>query len=657
MSEERKTPVTVTGPAPGTNASGLATNGAEAVHGINKPLGTARLRPAAIFSHDMVLQRRRPIPVFGTGEPGRTVVVTLRAGTANASHDAITLCTNTPAGGPTQPSDDIPTPAKATATSAPGPASSVLGDATDAPASHSRGNQANESTVASPTSAAPPISTSDAVSAFGTIDDHGNWSVDLPALEAGGPYELTISDHSGITLKYLNVYVGEVWLAGGQSNMEVELRNSDHADEAVAASADPLLRFYNTPKSGVIDTDLEDQSIWQVCGPKTSGCMSAVAYYFARKLRAELGSNVPVGIVDCYIGGTSITAWMSRETLETSEAGRGYLKRFNDEIAGKTDEQFAAETVAWQTKFDAWNTAIGKAREAEPDITWDTLNARYGECPWPPPTTPTSQYRPTGPFGTMVERVAPYSIAGFLWYQGESDETYCDSYRELLDMLIDEWRGLWHDEALPFLIVQLPQWIAKSAAEANADPMYWPVIRAAQWDVAHAIARVYAITTIDCGEFDNLHPTDKRTPGERLADCALHHVYGRTDIAADGPTLASCMVQATADDDRRTVTLRFDHANGLHFDGTVPGTYGANDNDPSRRSAADSGFEIAGVDGIFRPAEAVIIDQDHAAASVMVRSAEVARPTVVRYAWRSWGPAPLFGGNGLPAAPFSVTVR
>lgn len=585
MGEPTQTTTVATGPAPGANMSGLASGADDTV---DKPCGTAALRPAAIFSHDMVLQRHRPIPVFGTGEPGRTVIVRV---SQNGSAEPIKILSRTASG--------------------------------------------------------TAVSASDSVSAFTTVDDHGDWLVTLPALEAGGPYELTVSDRSGITLTYLRVFVGEVWLAGGQSNMELELRNSAGADAAVAASADPLLRFYNTPKTGVIDTDAEDHAIWQVSGPDTSGYMSAVAYYFARKLRAEIGPDVPVGIVDCYIGGTSITSWMSRATLETSEAGRGYLARFDAAIAGKTEAQFEAETTAWKTKFDAWNDAIGKARAAEPDITWDTLNARYGECPWPPPVTPTSQYRPTGPYGTMIERVAPYGIAGFLWYQGEEDEAHCDSYRELLGRLIDEWRGLWNDTTLPFLIVQLPQWIDKNTAAADADPLHWPVIRDAQWDAARTVPHTFTITTIDCGEFDNIHPTDKRTPGERLADCALHHVYGRDDIAVDGPAVASCTETAGM------VTVRFDHADGLRFDGTVPGTYGEDGNDPSHRSAIDSGFEIAGEDGRFRSAEATIVADD----TVTLQAADATRATTVRYAWRSWGPAPLFNGNGLPAAPFRVTVR
>ncbi len=160
----------------------------------------------------------------------------------------------------------------------------------------------------------------------------------------------------------------------------------------------------------------------------------------------------------------------------------------------------------------------------------------------------------------------PYSLAGFLWYQGEEDEQYCGFYRELLGMMIGEWRALW-SENLPFLIVQLPQWIdGKTAADGN-DPMRWPVLREAQWDAAQSIDNVYAICTIDCGEYDNIHPLDKRTPGERLANCALRQIYGMDRVPVHGPTVLGFRC-----DPNGRVRLFFRYAHGLHFEGTTPGS-------------------------------------------------------------------------------------
>lgn len=585
---------TATGPAPGATLTG-----ATGTTGASKPTGAAELRPAAIFSHRCVLQRRAPIPIFGTGAPGRTVVVQLTAG---ESPDLLR---------------------------------SANGDATDS------------------------------LIVTTTIGDDGRWCAYLPALEAGDGYQLTIRDHGDVTLVYQHVAIGEVWLAAGQSNIELELRNADDAARTVADSADPLLRFFNTPKSGHVDADLlraEDASAWLACGPETSGTMSAVAYWFAHRLRQTLGARVPVGIVDCYVGGTSISCWLDEPALRSLPAGRGYLERYHAQVDGKTLPQMHRETDEWQRRFDAWNAAIAQAQAAEPGISWDTLNARYGECPWPPPMTTFSQYHPTGPFHAMVERVAPYALAGVLWYQGEEDEPYCGEYRAMLGLLIERWRNLW-GAPLPFMVAQLPQWIAKADHCESIDRMLWPVIREAQWDASQTIPGVSTAVLMDCGEFNNIHPTDKRTPGERLADLALARVYdvtaarrqeAPTDAAmepleVDGP-LVSGAVRADPHADAGTVRLRFAHADGLRFHGTTPGGSDPADDSPTSRTAANSGFAMAGADGAFHQASAAIAAD--APDCVDLRCPDVPHPIHARYGWFSWGPAPLVNAAGLPAVPF-----
>ena len=504
------------------------------------------------------------------------------------------------------------------------------------------------------------------------------WRVMLPAQPEGGPYTLRVTAGNDF-IEYYDVLIGEVWLAGGQSNMELELRNSENAEEALESCADPLLRFYNVPKTGVINRNAEHAASWQESSPENSGVMSAVAYYFARKLRDELDSDLPIGIIDCYIGGTSISCWMSEDALNSSESGRAYLARYEQAVAGKTQGQFDLEYSEWQSRSDTWNASIAAAREADPDVTWDTLTQQYGECPWPPPMTPTSQWRPTGPFHTMLERIVPYSLAGFLWYQGEEDEPYCDSYRELLGMMIGEWRALW-SESLPFLIVQLPQWIDKTVDESDGDPMLWPVLREAQWDAAQSIDNVFAICTMDCGEYNNIHPVDKRTPGERLGNCALRQVYGMSRIPVYGPT-----VLGYRSDEGGRVRLFFRYAHGLHFSGTTPDSFGdelAKSLPSLVRLPEHSGFELAGADGVFHPAYAAIfVDCDiddlvnakvnvvdynatefgipinsRSIGTITLATPKVPQPVMMRYAWRNWGPAPLFNDNNLPAHPFKLDL-
>lgn len=566
-----------------------------------KPLGNAGFRPAAVFTDNMVLQRGVPTAVFGTGQPGKTISARL---STTSSADLLTLCD---------------------------------GNSTDS------------------------------VSVSCTIASDGTWNVSLPAMEAGMGYVMTVSDEVGTTLAYHNAAIGEVWLAGGQSNMEFELHQALHGEEDVATSSDPYLRFFNTPKSGTVDDDLlamENATAWQTCNPQTSGSMSAVAYYFARTLRRKMGARIPVGIIDCYIGGTSISCWMSEKILSGTSAGRAYLERYQAQIAGKSSERMHEETYLWQQDFDRWNAQITSAQKACPGISWETLDMKYGQCPWPPPMTPFAQRRPTGPYQAMIQRTAPYSLAGILWYQGEEDEPYCDEYETLLTCMIDEWRDVWGSNAMPFIIAQLPQWVSKQDYDAKK-PGSWPVIRQAQWNVSERMHNVFITVLMDCGEFNNIHPIDKQTPGERMARTALAKVYGISSASADGPMYSGAEAQADG-----TVLLRLEHAQGPYFRGTTPGTY-RNALVSSSRGSETSGFELAGPDGVFLPACATITsssspDAREGSQTILLGvqnvtstspQSEPFHPRYVRYGWFDWGPAPLFNADRLPCAPFSAEIE
>ena len=580
--------VTVTGIAPG--ASGVA-DGGECTSGAADRTRNGSLRVAAVFSDHMVLQRETPVAVFGAAPAGGRVVVDLM--------------------------DD------------------------------------QGVTVAQTMAVAQ---------AYGEHETEAPWLAILPALPASGPYTLRVS-HETNRLEFADVMIGEVWLAGGQSNMELELHTSEHGAEEITAADDPLLRFYNTPKAGRIDESAEAASGWEpALAPQVAG-MSAIAYHFGARLRAQLGADVAVGIIDCYIGGTSITSWMSRATLIGSDAGRPYVERYEAAIAGKTEEQMRAEADEWQTVFDRWNNSVAAMKEAHPGITQPQIDVEIGPCPWPPPVTPFSERRVSAPYEAMVRRVAPYTLRGFLWYQGEEDEAQCESYRELLGLLIEEWRTLWNlggyaeptvgyqadagADALPFIVVQLPQWIDGQAAARGEDPRHWPVIRAAQLDASETLNDVLLVCTMDCGEFDNIHPLDKTTVGTRIADMALRGVYGRADVEAESPRVAGVTPAPGALD------VTFTNAQGLHWRGTTPDTMRAAAGATGARAVGESGFEIAGADGVYVDAGAQILPGDGERVTVRVEAPQVGSPTAVRYAWKSWGPAPLFNGAELPALPYA----
>jgi sialate O-acetylesterase len=222
----------------------------------------------------------------------------------------------------------------------------------------------------------------------------------------------------------------------------------------------------------------------------------------------------------------------------------------------------------------------------------------------------------------MIRRAAPYSLKGFLYYQGEEDDLRAADYRQMMYYLIGQWRSDWLDERLPFLFVQLPMYASREDVEAGSPPRHWCLMRESQYLASLDIANTGLAVIIDCGEFDNIHPFDKQTVGFRLALQALKKVYGK-DIEANGP------IFAWAQNEGGSISLHFDNAVcGLEFRGEA------------------LGFEVAGAKGPYYPALAMI---DHNC--VILRSDKVDEPKRARYAWTKFGPTPLYAKNGLPAMP------
>ena len=217
-------------------------------------------------------------------------------------------------------------------------------------------------------------------------------------------------------------------------------------------------------------------------------------------------------------------------------------------------------------------------------------------------------------------RVAPYTLRGAFFYQGEQDSTpdRAPGYARLLTALIAQWRALFEDEKLFFVAAQLPRFGAEPSVED------WPAIRAAQQRVIDGTDNAALACLLDCGERDNVHPTDKQTPGERLAATALRHAYGM-DVQADAPRLTDASLQGDH------LTLRFEHTGG-----------GLRVPENVRASLSVEGAELTGI---------------HAEGGHLVLTlAESAGGVRVRYAQQNWVEAVIAGENGLPVFPFDIAV-
>lgn len=456
--------------------------------------------------------------------------------------------------------------------------------------------------------------------AAATAGPDGCWRLTMPPHPAGGPYTLTLQSGDE-TLVFAGVYYGEVWLAGGQSNMELPLAGSRDGEAVLAACTDARLHFYATPKVTTVQAAEAAASRWQVVRPDTAADLSAVAYYAARELAAAL--DVHIGILECFWGGTYAHCWLPRDLLAACPEGRRRLAWYDARVGDKTDEQFDAECAAYQAEVDAWNGRIAARRAAEPDVSWTVLNADCGLYPWPPPAGRTGFQRPGNLYESMLRCICPYAVRGFWYYQGEQDEEWPADYQAELTLLVRRWRADWGDTGarLPFLLVQLPMY-ATGAGENS-----WPTLRAAQAAVADREPNAGLAVLADLGEADNIHPVDKEPAGRRLALLALETVYG-LPVAGRSPQLREARASA------KGALLRFAHTGGGLT--LAPG---------------DTGFALAGADGVFCPAAA-----ETSGDTVTLRADGVPQPTQVQYAWYNYGPAALHGGTGLAARPFGPTA-
>lgn len=245
----------------------------------------------------------------------------------------------------------------------------------------------------------------------------------------------------------------------------------------------------------------------------------------------------------------------------------------------------------------------------------------------PEPPSPNSPHRPACLANGMLATVAPYAVRGTIWYQGESDAGWEPSaYGERLRVMLEDWRQWWQIEDMPVGIVQLANYLEPKAEPSN-DP--WPRLRESQRQLVQAMPHTGLAVAIDIGEADDIHPRNKQEVGRRLSRWALADVYGQLTLRG-GPELESAMFEGAV--------VR------LKFRSTGTGLKALN-------GFKLRGFTLAGADGAFYHAEAVIENPT----TLAVSSGAVAEPVHVRYAWQN-NPAEANLGNQerLPASPFEV---
>ncbi len=405
----------------------------------------------------------------------------------------------------------------------------------------------------------------------------GNWAVKLKPMKANAmPQQLVVSGNN--TLKFENILVGEVWIACGQSNMDYPLDikltrylftplDYEVARKELDSQRNPLIRVLFVEKK--FEEDISTKG-WAVSNDTILKYVATPGYFFAKELAEKL--KVPIGIISNAWAGTQIENW----------------------------------TPLWAYQ----ESPVYSQKAKEPDFIVDTE-------------------RPGDRFEHLMKPIIPYSVKGFLWYQGESNCMAHDSlrYTYKFKMFTDAYRKIWNDPKIPFYFVQIAPFRYSTLANTpfKQDEFLLPYTWEAQLKCLE-IPYTGMVVTIDLVDnLENIHPGKKWEVGKRLSLWALAKDYG-LKIAYSGPIYKKMEIK------KNKIVLKFKYTGSrLVSIDNKPLTY----------------FTIAGNDRKFYPANAIIKGR-----LIIVYSDKVQSPVAVRFAWTESAQPNFFNSDGLPASPF-----
>ncbi|MDP6543394.1 MAG: sialate O-acetylesterase [Phycisphaerae bacterium] len=474
----------------------------------------------------------------------------------------------------------------------------------------------------------------DAQSASSTANAKGLWSVELKAMKPTfEPGKLLVEGKASKTA-LSDVLIGELWLCGGQSNMEWSLRGSLNADMEIPSADFPNIRFYRMPHiarpKAQSDVDLKDagkgQGIWRPCVTENVQDCTAVGYYFARRLRRML--KVPVGLIDTSWGGTMAQHWTPRKTLEGFPEMKPYIEKFDTAMKQWTDgggEEGAKRRYAADLK--AWENTMAEARG---DRKARKPNSRAY-------TTPATKRQPGGMFNGMIVPIKRMRLRGVLFYQGENN-SFGESWKPFhrtFPAVISSWRKAFGDEKLPFGIIQIAGWSSRRSMTYDMNH-HTNVIREIQFLTWRRTPGTGLIVTFDTNSTQRIHPPLKLPVGRRSARWALAEVYGvkrwgsKDPLEWRGPIYKGMKI----DGKKIVITFEPESSRSLRLD---------KDN--------DRGFYIAGKDRKFHFARARVFTKDKKQ-MLQVWCDDVPEPVAVRYAWSNLPIGGLENSRHLPAYPF-----
>ncbi|PWU05060.1 MAG: sialate O-acetylesterase [Bacteroidetes bacterium] len=576
-------------------------------------------------------------------------------------------------------------------------------------------------------------------------DRDGNWSIQLSAQKAGGPYEIHLTASNKIDLT--DIYFGDVWLCSGQSNMEINMsRVQDKYPQFIASANNPQIRQFIVPDKYDFNGPQKDfdGGEWKALDSKSVYEFSAVALFFAEKLFNKY--KVPIGLINSALGGSPVESWISEDSLRKFPEDFEEMQKFkNKELIAEIENRDRANSSKWYRLLRDKDEGLKKNWQAESfnDSDWEEMDVpgywadgplgitngsvwfrkwidvppaftgkslklllgrivdadsvfvngkfagtigyqypprryivpaglfhegrnlitvriisnsgRGGFVPdkpyalilgndsidlkgkWkyklgikmdPTPEQTFIRWKPGGLYNAMIAPMLNYKIKGVIWYQGESNANNAMEYAGKFSTLIRDWRAKWKMGNFPFLYVQLPNFMETKSEPGESD---WARVREAQRKTL-SIPNTGMAVAIDLGEWNDIHPLNKKPVGERLALQAMHLAYGDKNLVYSGPLLKS------ASKSGNKIILNFSNVGK----GLI-----------AFKGKSLKYFSIAGPDGKYIWANATMNGS-----SVSVWSKELRDPISVRYAWAdNPAGANLYNKEELPASPFEVKIK
>lgn len=568
-----------------------------------------------------------------------------------------------------------------------------------------------------------------------SVNEYNEFQVELPPVEAGGPYDLIVKGSSEIIIK--DILFGDVYILSGQSNMELQLdRVMDVSAEEIKNTCEPIIRQYLIPAT--YNFSEPEKYMYQNTWKKAMGedllGFSAAGYFFAKAIKDEY--QVPIGLIMTAVGGSCIEAWMNPSTLSKFGDYNKLIEdfknidNFNEFIEGQQEE-----VNEWLSKLSEEEPEINPSKEFKqwevckvPSMVTDYNTGEFQgsvylckevyleeepimddafiymgsiidsdrvwinqeevgstEYRYPPrkymikkgilkqgnnlitvrivinnknggtikgkpyylycdgqkinlegdwnykiglkasETMPDVLFPPNLPiafYHTAIVPLGGISVKGVLWYQGESNTEDPKNYAEKFTAMVSDWRDLFGWE-IPFIYVQL----ANYRDPLNTlDDTGWAQLRDQQRQCL-AIHNVAMVSAIDIGEYNDIHPQNKKEVGLRLANAARSLVY-KEKITYSGP------IPTRATVDGNTAKIAFKHLEDFEKEQSL------------------NNFELAGADGVFHEASAILKGK-----YVTLSSEQINMPKYARYAW-SDNPQNLnfFNESGLPAVGFCLEL-